>query len=142
MLNPNYVIGLIDGEGSFTIYVRNPESTKIVKRRVVVEPRFYVKLIERDKDILYQLQHFFGCGNIYLQKDRRRNHQDCYRYEVTKRDDLMMIIIPFFQKHKLLFQSKKYDFDIFCQLIKKINNNEHLTKKGLKEIYRIKQQMH
>ena len=59
-LNPDYVVGLVDGEGSFTIYVRNPDAEKVVVRRVVVEPKFYIKLIERDKNILYALQDFFG----------------------------------------------------------------------------------
>ena len=47
MLNNDYVVGLVDGEGSFTVYVHNPRSTKIVKRRVRVEPRFYLKLQEK-----------------------------------------------------------------------------------------------
>jgi hypothetical protein len=35
-INSNYVVGLVDGEGSFTVYVRNPESNKQVKRRAIV----------------------------------------------------------------------------------------------------------
>ena len=50
-LNPNYIIGLVDGEGSFTIYIRDPELPLSSKRRVTVEPKFYIKLIEKDKDI-------------------------------------------------------------------------------------------
>ena len=61
MLNPNYIVGLVDGEGSFTVYIRNPDLKKKVKRRTKAEPRFYLKLIEKDKDILYELKNFFGC---------------------------------------------------------------------------------
>jgi hypothetical protein len=49
MLNPNYIVGLVDGEGSFTVYVRNPDLKKNVARRVKAEPRFYLKLVEKDK---------------------------------------------------------------------------------------------
>ena len=52
MLNPDYVVGLVDGEGSFTVYIRNPDNPKKIKRRVTVEPKFYLKLIEKDKNIL------------------------------------------------------------------------------------------
>ena len=52
-ITPDYVVGLVDGEGSFTCYVKNPDSQKQVKRRTKVEPRFFLKLIEKDKDILY-----------------------------------------------------------------------------------------
>lgn len=142
MLNPNYIVGLVDGEGSFTVYVRHPDSVKKLKRRVKAEPRFYLKLIEKDRKILYMLKEFFMCGNVYFQKDTRLNHQNCYRYEVTSRKDLEKIIIPFFRKHKLKLVSKKKDFQIFCDLIRMIKKGEHLTKAGLKHLYLIKQGMH
>ena len=143
-LNPEYIIGLIDGEGSFTAHVRNPNNIKPrgIKRRVRVEPRFYIKLIERDKEILYRLKDFFGCGNVYFQKDRRPNHQNCYRYEVANRRDLKEIIIPFFKKSKLRLASKRKDFEIFCKIMEMINQGKHLNDSGLAEIYKIKQKMH
>ena len=95
MLNPNYIVGLVDGEGSFTVYIRNPDLKKKVKRRTKAEPRFYLKLIEKDKDILYELKDFFGCGNVYFQVDKRKNHQNCYRYEVTNREDLEKLLSLF-----------------------------------------------
>ena len=142
MLNPDYIVGLIDGEGSFTVYIRNPDNKKKVKRRVIVEPKFYVKLIEKDKKILYELQKFFGCGNIYFQKDTRPNHQHCYRYEVFRRDDLKKIIIPFFLEHQLKFISKRKDFKLFCELLERIENHEHFNQSGLRKLYKIKQLMH
>lgn len=141
MLNPDYVIGLVDGEGSFTVYLKNPDEEKVVKRRVKAEPRFYLKLIVKDKDILYKLKEFFGCGNVYYQKDSRLNHQNCYRYEVANRDDLNRIIIPFFKKHELRLASKRKDFRIFCKLMKMIGQNQHLNLEGLRVMYRIKQKM-
>jgi hypothetical protein len=142
MLNSSYIIGLIDGEGSFTAYIRDPDSKKEVKRRAKAEPRFYIKLIEKDKNILYELKNFFGCGNVYFQKDSRKNHQNCYRYEVTDRRDLENKIIPFFRRNRLLLESKRKDFEIFCELISRIKNGEHLTEFGLKNLFKIKQGMH
>ena len=142
MLNPDYIVGLVDGEGSFTVYIRNPDEQKNVKRRVKAEPRFYLKLIEKDKNILYRLKEFFGCGNVYFQKDTRPNHQNCFRYEVTDRKDLERVIIPFFQKYQLQLKSKNKDFKIFCELMERIKKGEHLTKPGLKNLYEIKQKMH
>lgn len=141
-LNPNYIIGLVDGEGSFTAYVKKPDSSKKVKRRTKVEPRFYIKLIEKDKEILYELNKFFGCGNVYFQKDKRTNHQNCYRYEVASRKDLEKIIIPFFKRNSLKLRSKKSDFEIFCKIFKMVRNKEHLKESGLRRIYNLKQKMH
>ncbi|MBI3335151.1 MAG: LAGLIDADG family homing endonuclease [Candidatus Portnoybacteria bacterium] len=142
MLNPDYIVGLVDGEGSFTVYVRNPSSTKKTVRRVKVEPRFYLKLIEKDKNILYKLKEFFACGNVYFQKDTRLNHQNCYRYEVANRNDLRKIIIPFFRRHRLQLDSKRKDFKIFCEMMERIERGEHLTNPGLSNLYQLKKQMH
>ena len=142
MLNTDYIVGLIDGEGSFTFYVKNPEDKSLKKRRAKAEPRFYVKLIEKDKKILYELKKFFRCGNVYFQKDKRENHQDCYRYEVANRQDLREIIIPFFQEHHLKFPSKNKDFKIFCKLMEMVKQKKHLNGTGLTKMYQLKQQMH
>ena len=143
MLKPDYIVGLVDGEGSFTVFIRNPDKESVkIKRRVVAEPKFYLKLIEKDKKILYELQNFFGCGKVYFQKDSRPNHQHCYRYEVFNWDELENIIIPFFKKNKLKFRSKLKDFEIFCDLMKRFKKKEHYTLKGLKNLCKIKARMH
>ena len=142
MLSKDYIVGLVDGEGSFTAYVRNlAESTERI-RRVRIEPRFYVKLIERDKQILDDLKNYFKCGNVYFQKDNRKNHQHCYRYEVSNRQDLIEVIVPFFRANRLQFPSKRYDFDIFCKIMAAIQRGKHLTDNGLKNLYQLKQLMH
>ena len=142
MLNLNYIVGLVDGEGSFTVYVRNPDLKKNVIRRVKAEPRFYLKLVEKDKDILYELKKFFGCGNVYFQRDRRKNHQDCYRYEVASRQELNDIIVPFFKKNPLKIRSKRKDFKIFIEIMQRIKKGEHLKNDGLIYLYNLKQKMH
>ena len=141
-LNPNYIVGLVDGEGSFTIYIRDPKLPKNAKRRVTVEPKFYIKLIERDKGILERLQKYFGCGSVYFQKDTRPNHQHCFRFEVYNRGDLTQKIIPFFRKHSLQLVSKANDFKIFCKMMDMIKRKKHLENKGLNQLFKLKQQMH
>ncbi|TSD02735.1 MAG: Uncharacterized protein Athens071426_395 [Parcubacteria group bacterium Athens0714_26] len=143
MLAKDYVLGLVDGEGSFTVQISKREKGSLVrKRRARAEPKFYLKLIETDKSILYELKNFFGCGNVYFQKDIRKNHQNCYRFEVTRRDDLERKIIPFFRGSNPKLSSKIKDFKIFCELFKRIKNGEHLTQRGLNNLLSIKQKMH
>ena len=142
MLNANYVVGLVDGEGSFTVYVKSLSQSQERIRRVRVEPKFYLKLIEEDKSILDELKKFFNCGNVYYQKDSRSNHKNCYRFEVTNRQDLIGKIIPFFEKNILRLESKQRDFKVFCQIMDKVMKNQHLTSLGLRKIGRLKQKMH
>src|SRR3989344_3294815 len=133
MISSYYIIGLVDGEGSF--YVRiNTDS----KRRNKIEFKFSVKLRHQDKDILLQLQQFFDCGNIYLQKDNRPNHTDCYRFEVNKKEDIIKKIIPFFKKNYPKIQSRKRDFELFVK-IAELSQKDNLD---LQEIQNLKDKMH
>ena len=141
-LIPDYIVGLVDGEGSFTVYVRDPSAVALRSRRVVVEPKFYLKLIERDKEVLHALKDFFGCGSVYFQKDTRPNHQNCYRFEVYRWSDLTNIIIPFFKKHQLRLVSKKHDFEVFVKMMSLLNKGTHKTKDGLGKLFDLKQRMH
>lgn len=79
---------------------------------------------------------------MYLQKDKRKRHVDCYRYEVANRKDLGKIIIPFFKKNKPLFNSKRKDFKLFSQIMEIVGKNKHLKDSGLRRIYRLKKKMH
>ena len=141
-LSKEYIVALADGEGSFTAFVRNLQNSTEKIRRTRIEPRFYIKLIETDKTILDAVEKFFGCGSVYFQKDVRRNHKNCYRYEVFNRKELEEVIIPFFKENPLQFPSKRKDFEIFCQLMEGIRKGDHLTEFGLNRLYRLKNQMH
>ena len=129
MLNPEYVIGLVDGEGSFSVRIPN------IKRRAKVELTFSLKLRHHDKEILSELQKFFGCGNIYIQRDKRKNHALCYRFEVHNKKDIIQKIIPFFEKNTPKIQSRKRDFDLFKQIaeLSQKDNLDLQTIQGLKE---------
>jgi hypothetical protein len=141
-LNNDYIVGLVDGEGSFTVYVRNLKDSSEKVRRTRIEPKFYVKLSGKDKKILDDLKKYFRCGNVYFQKDKRKNHADCYRYEVTSRKHLKKIIIPFFKRNKLKFPSKTKDFRIFCRIMDGIDKEKHLSDSGLVKLYNLKRLMH
>ena len=38
MITPDYIVGLVDGEGSFTVYIKNPDDSTEFKRRARTEP--------------------------------------------------------------------------------------------------------
>ena len=133
MLSEDYIIGLVDGEGFF--YVRLNED---IRRRNKVELKFSVKLRHQDKEILEELQKSFGCGKIYLQKDRRPNHTDCYRFEVNNKKDIAEKVIPFFEKNPPKIQSRKKDFDLF----KQIADLSQMTELNMEKINLLKQEMH
>ena len=135
MLSQDYVIGLVDGEGSFTVFPRR------VGKYQKVELHFYVKMRKDELPLLKKLKIFFKCGRISLQKDRRENHQDCYRFEVGNTKDLKEKVIPVF-KGRLESEKRKIDFNIFCKILRLVEKKQHLSPRGWKEIRKLKKKMH
>jgi len=125
MIDPNYITGFVDGEGSFSISI-SPRNFKDVKWEV--SPSFSISQDKRNRGILFKIKDYFGCGTI------RPNRKDnTYKYEVRSFQDLKNIIIPHFKKYPLQ-TTKKIDFEIFTKVIQIMEEGKHLTKEGLREI--------
>jgi hypothetical protein len=132
MIDKNYVLGLVDGEGSFNVRINDK------KRRAKVEIRFSLKLRHQDKEMLQELQKFFECGKVYIQRDKRVNHSLCYRFEVQNRKEIIEKIIPFFEENPPKIQSRKRDFELFRQITELLQNDPV----DLEKIKQLKEQMH
>jgi len=132
MLDKQYVLGLVDGEGSFNVRVNS------TGKRAKVELKFSLKLRHQDKEILDELQKFFGCGKVYIQRDKRENHSLCYRFEVQNKKEISEKIIPFFTENLLKLPSRKRDFEIF----KEISTLAQQEKIDFDKIKSLKEQMH
>jgi hypothetical protein len=77
--------------------------------------------------------YFGGIGSLSRQNN-------AVKYSVAGIKDLNSIIIPHFEKYKLLTQ-KGADFIMFKRIIEIMKNNGHLTLDGLYQIINIKASM-
>src|SRR3989344_5979019 len=77
---------------------------------------------------------------VYINKRYDNHKEHLYRYTVRKRDDIMKVIIPFFEKHTLK-TSKKKNFKLFAKSMREIQKGSHLTKKGIIKIAKLSEQM-
>lgn len=133
MLTADYVIGIVDGEGCFSVRLNEHKN-----RRAKVELKFSLKLRHQDKNLLYELKQFFNCGNIYIQRDKRKNHSLCYRFEVQNKKDIIEKIIPFFKRNKPRTNSRSRDFEFFSQ-ISKLSQKDKIDFEKIKSL---KSKMH
>ncbi|MBI4068324.1 LAGLIDADG family homing endonuclease [Candidatus Kaiserbacteria bacterium] len=140
VLSADYIVGLTDGEGSFSVYL-NPPNKKHYAIHYRVQCRYYIKMREDDLPLLQKVRSYWGCGKIYFQKEYRENQRNNYRFEIFDYDLLSRIVVPFFKKNSL--QSKRIkDFELFCQILDLAMKKEHHTTKGLQKIMGLKRQMH
>jgi hypothetical protein len=112
MLNPHYIVGLVDGEGTFHVRINTHQ-----QRLATIELKFAVKLRHQDRAVLDALHQSFECGNVYIQRDKRPNHTLCYRYEIQRKCEIVEKVIPFFTLYAPLTESKKRDFALFKEIV-------------------------
>lgn len=142
-----WIVGFTDGEGCFSLgFVKQRDRKERHRIRrgyktgYQIFHEFAVTQGESSLQSLQQLKSFFKVGALYPNKRYDNHKEHLYRYTVRKRDDLIRIIIPFFQRHRLR-TAKRKNFELFARCLRAIVRNEHLSKEGAIKIARISQQM-
>ncbi len=141
MIDANYIVGLTDGEGCFYVNLTERDKAKSPKAHIRAKSHFYIKLRADDLTVLEKVKKYLGFGFIYFQKEKRKNHSACYRFEVNSNADKLKLI-EFFNKHSLHSPKKKRDFKIFSQVTKMIINRDHFNQQGIAKIRQLKASMH
>ena len=76
------------------------------------------------------VMNFYKCGNVYKKGAT-------FDFRVTKLDDIVNQIIPFFNKYPIIGVKSK-DFKDFSKAAELITHKKHLIKPGLDQISKIK----
>ncbi len=125
-LNPDWVVGFVDGEGCFFVGIQRNPTVKIGSQ---VIPEFRVVQHQRDIDILHGLKSFFGFGRVC------QNHGDRWEYRVRRLENLREIV-QFFGEHQLRTK-KRVDLRKFGEVLRIMDEGRHLTEQGLRDIAKL-----
>ena len=139
MISADYIVGLTDGEGCFYIGIRPPDK-RFQRSKTGIETHFYIKMREDDLSLLKKINNYFKCGAIYFQKEKRKNHSSCYRFEINSQKDIHKVLIPFFDRHSLKSKKKK-NYAIFRKIAFMVKDKVYRDDKSLKKILHLKTQM-
>lgn len=120
-LNPYWVTGFTDGEGSFVVKIFKDVNTLIGWR---VQPTFQIKLNIRDLNLLEQIKTFFGVGTIRFTKNA------CV-FTVTSLKDLMFIVLKHFDDYPLVTQ-KWSDYKLFKSIVFILINEKNSLERFVK----------
>jgi hypothetical protein len=138
-----WVIGFVDGEGCFSIgFVRQPDRPRRrgYKTGFQVSHEFAVTQGASGVACLEALREYFGVG-VVIPNRRYDNHREhMLRYVVRRRQDLLEMIIPFFQKYPMR-SPKQQNFEKFARCVELVSAGRHKSVKGLIEIAEIVQTM-
>lgn len=141
-LNPWFVTGLIDAEGSFTVLVIKDSNRKIGWR---IECKFQLGLHDRDLPLLNQIKDFFGgIGQIYNSKspvnygaDKAKNPSSKLNNYIISSNKELLILVNHLKNYPLLTQ-KGGDFLLFKEVVELFKNKAHLNIDGLYQVVNIK----
>ena len=135
-LNPWYIVGFVEGEGTFHIaFYKDP----LMKQSIKVIPEFHINQSYLRIETLVDIQRYLGCG--YIKTNHTKNLRDTtYVYVVRDRKDLLKKVIPFFERYKL-HSIKQESFNIFATIVKLMARGQHRNRAGLRNIINLAYKM-
>lgn len=98
----NYIVGFVDGEGTFV----SPDTNRENQERF----RFAIELADGDAEILEKMKEYFGVGNIHYMDKRQDGWSNHVTYYVTNYGELVSVIIPFFDEYSPRAPQKKSQY--------------------------------
>jgi hypothetical protein len=104
-LHPQYVVGFIDGEGSFNVSLYRDDK---MKNKIFVRPEFSIELRADDKEILERIRETIGCGKIYDCKYKRYGWYPHVKYKVSRLEEISKILIPFWRNGHFKQRRQRY----------------------------------
>lgn len=129
-LDASWIVGFTDGEGCFHISInRIPEMSLGWQ----VLPEFRIVQHEKDEDVLYKIRNYFGFGDVKVNNTDDNATRKGFRVRGLGN---LNRIVSFFEEHPLQ-TSKRKNFEIFAEVIRLMNDKEHLTKEGLDKIAKL-----
>jgi hypothetical protein len=93
-----------------------------------------------EQRVLRELERFFGCGRVVLNRRHDDHREDLYRFEVRAIGDIRSRILPFFEANPLR-TAKRGEFERFSRVVRMMGDGSHLTEGGLRRIARITEKM-
>jgi hypothetical protein len=136
-LDPQYVAGFIDGEGSFSISIGKH---KTLRRGFEIRPEFEIELRKDDQEILERILITIGIGRIYDCSYERYGWFPHAKYKITSIWDLKEYLFPFLDTNPLQAKKKK-SYLLFKQIVLMVCAKEHLSDEGFNKIVKLRDEL-
>lgn len=94
----HYIRGLVDGEGTFT--TKGDDGF-----------RFGIEMTAENREMLEDVQSFFGAGTVHEYDGREDNYKDTVKYTVQSVSELVNRVIPFFEEYPPIAREKREQYN-------------------------------
>jgi LAGLIDADG DNA endonuclease family protein len=131
----SYIAGFVDGEGSFHVAIQKNPCTRVGWQLV---PEFRVSQDVSRAQVLDLIRTRIGCGSI--RENHRGSNDHTMVFVIRRRRDLLERVIPFFEGNPLL-SCKHQEFVTFADIVRRMEEGEHLTDGGFERLVALALQM-
>jgi LAGLIDADG endonuclease len=128
LLNPWFITGFTDAEGSFGANFRRSTALSLGMR---FQPVMAIQLHKKDIDLLNKIRGYFGNVGFITIGEKLAS------FRVQSLKEITANIIPHFDKYPLITQ-KQADYLLFREIVMLMKGKKHLSKEGLQSIVNIK----
>lgn len=136
-LHPQYAVGFIEGEGSFSVSINR---NRTLCRGVEVRPEFEIELRADDRELLERILITIGCGKIYDCSYDRYGWYPHVKYKVMSVKEMKQFLLPFLDRYPLQGKKAKV-YALFRKIVLMVEKKEHLTDQGFEKIQQLRNQM-
>jgi len=123
-LNPWYITGLTDSEGTFSCYIQRE-----TKEKITVSLEFKITPKSHSEKVLFDTFNYFSVGSVVI--DNRRT--DTKKFHVTNLKFILNKILPHFD-HYPCITSKILNYLDWKKIAILLSKNKNLTEEGVTEI--------
>ena len=128
LLNENWVVGFVDGEGCFCIPLRrNP----MAPHGWQLQAAFQVSQHVSQRAVLEDLVRFFGCGKV---RSKGAN-SSVDVFVVTRPRDLIERVLPVFERTELAVKGN--DFRLFAEIVRSVAAKRHFDREEFERLVRL-----
>ena len=129
-LNPWWVSGFVDAEGSFGI------STTINDTSFKTSLQFKITQKSHNEAVLQELVEYFGSGKVHIDNSTTNT----LKFQIQDISTIRDKVIPHFDKYPLI-SSKNLDYNDWKSVLNILSEKSHFSKEGKSKILELKNQM-
>lgn len=126
----HYLAGFWEGEGSMTVSFKEHKTSKF---GLYIDPEVSLTQSVEGIHLLIWAKCHFRTGRVFL----KSGTTNIWVYSITNRKSILENFVPFFEKHMFLWTGKQKTFTVYKEIILRLENKDHSSLEGAKEIARL-----
>ena len=136
-LSLDYIMGLFEGDGSFTIQLKPNLSHKTGKQVILI---FEIHQHVIDIDLLKAISLYLGCGKVEVGRKVGNPENWVYRLRVSSQKEILNVLLPILQTQTMMLHKRELDLSLFKKGCLMVKDKKHISLDGQIELAEIASQ--